>query len=127
MKIDPHPYRKLEKKIIKYISHFMANIVVSSDKESFMKRFEIHTSKRLNGYTKLHRDNCLDMDAIFIKQIINFIDLNFVNKEITYMVKQLPISRNKMGSYSLELYLQSDYSYDPNDLETYLRMKGITL
>ncbi|MBR2239926.1 MAG: hypothetical protein IKO49_01605 [Bacilli bacterium] len=127
MKIDTHPYRKLEKKIIKYISSFMASIIVSSDKESFMKRFEIHTSKRLNGYTKLSINNGMDMDVIFIHTLIKFIDNNFMNKEITYIVKQLPTSRKEMSSYSLELYLQSDYTYDPKDLETYLRMKGIKL
>lgn len=127
MKIDTHPYRKLEKKIIKYISNFMASIVVSSDKESFMKRFDIHTSKRLNGYTKLSINNGMDMDIIFIHTIIKFIDINFMNKEITYIVKQLPTSRKETGSYSLELYLQSDYTYNPEDLETYLRMKGIKL
>lgn len=127
MKIDTHPYRKLEKKIIKYISSFMASIVVSSNKESFMKRFDIHTSKRLNGYTKLSINNGMDMDVIFIHTLIKFIDINFMNKEITYIVKQSPTSRKAMGSCNLELYLQSDYTYDPKDLETYLRMKGIKL
>ena len=92
-----------------------------------MKRFEIHTSKRLNGYTKLSINNGMDMDVIFIHTLIKFIDNNFMNKEITYIVKQLPTSRKEMSSYSLELYLQSDYTYDPKDLETYLRMKGIKL
>ena len=127
MKIDPHPYRKLEKKIIRYISHFMASIVVSSDKESFMKRFDIYTSKRLNGYTKLSINHGMDMDVIFIHQIISFIDNNFMNKEIQYKVIQKPTSRTDMANYELELYLQSDYTYNPKDLETYLRMKGIKL
>lgn len=127
MKIDTHPYRKLEKKIIKYISSFMASLVVSSDKQSFMKRFDIHTSKRLNGCTKLSTSNGMDMDVIFIHQIIKFIDINFINKEIQYKVIQKPTSRTEKGSYELELYLQSDYTYNPKDLETYLRMKGIKL
>lgn len=127
MKIDTHPYRKLEKKIIKYISSFMTSLVVSSDKQSFMKRFDIHTSKRLNGYTKLSTSNGMDMDVIFIHQIIKFIDINFMNKEIQYKVIQKPASRTEKGSYELELYLQSNYTYNPKDLETYLRMKGIKL
>ena len=127
MKIDTHPYRKLDKKILKYISSFMASIAVSSDKQSFMKRFDIHTSKRLNGYTKLSTSNGMDMDVIFIHQIINFIDINFMNKEIHYKVIQKPTSRTEKSSYELELYLQSDYTYNPKDLETYLRMKGIKL
>ena len=82
MKIDTHPYRKLEKKIIKYISSFMASIVVSSNKQSFMKRFDIHTSKRLNGYTKLSTNNGMDMDVVIINKIMKFIDIKHKNKEM---------------------------------------------
>lgn len=116
-------YRKLERKILKSIFHdFLEHEGGYAMSVSFIsKAFDsLRSLKGKDGYTVM----CLPANMAEANLLSGFIcrKINelFPEKELEY--KCIPLNLRE-----IEIQISSNYAYDPEDLYTLLRMKGICL
>jgi len=118
MKIDPHPYRKLEKRILIYCINQTSN-----DIHKKILKNSIKTSKRLKGgFTEISMPAKMNY-KLFIEYTENFIKTNFndiIKCEYISLVDKN--TRHAYDAYN-KIRLSINYSKaNSEDIETYLRI-----
>ena len=117
MKINPHSYRKLEKRILIYCIDKTLN-----DIHKKILKNSIKTSKRLKGgFTEINMSTKMNYKS-FIEYTENFIKTNF--KDIV-KYEYMPITDKHKNKYSIynKLRLSIDYTkINPDDIKTYFKL-----
>ena len=118
MKINPHPYRKLEKRILMYCINQTLN-----DIHKKILKNSIKTSKRLKGgFTEISMSTKRNY-KLFIEYTENFVKNNFNNIiECEYIPA---IDNNIRHAYDVynRIRLSTNYTeINPDDMKTYFKM-----